>query len=120
MVLNREQILAQKPQAKKIMVEEWGAEVCIRTLTGLDRLVISQLLDKAGTDNEDPNSLEKLMIIGLGDEDNNRIFTFDDIEALSMLSMDTLTGLFKAIADHNKFTDRGGEQAEKNLPATQN
>lgn len=121
MLLTREDILnADDLPYKEIEVPEWGGNVRIRTMTGAERAAFEKTVYDIGDDNklemDRDNYRHKLISFCLVDEDNNRIFTDRDIEALAKKSAKAINRVFDIAQEMNGLTRESQERIEKNLP----
>jgi hypothetical protein len=102
-MLTKEQILSITDQAiKEIEVPEWKGSVCIRGMT-LEDVDYCQKLG------EDAESLEKMIIRFVCDEQGNSLFSEEDIPAMKRKSIQAFKRIVNQIKAYNSI-----EEAEKN------
>lgn len=110
-MLNRDQILAAKePLAGRITIEEWGGEIGIRRLSAAELVDIRETAEQ--TDNI--RSLAKLAARLIGDDDNERIFSEDDTEALIGRGYATLDKIVREGMKLNGISGQAQEITKKN------
>jgi hypothetical protein len=103
---------------KKILtvpVEEWGGDVCIRNMSGLDRDAIGEAQDrKAG------NFVAFFLSLVLCDEEGNKLFTGDEgVKTLNEKSNAVLQRLFEAAWEHNRLSPGSVEAMGESGPSDQ-
>lgn len=114
-ILSAAQIKAAKDAKIKIVpVEEWGGEVGIKTLSGIERDAIAESQDK-----KDDHFLERFLTLVICDEGGNRLFTENDIADLRQKSNQVLNRLFEEALDHNKMTSKSSAEMGNGLPGAQ-
>jgi hypothetical protein len=78
-MLSRDQILAaQDLPFEDVEIPEWGGQVRIRALTGRE----VEVLTRAQAKGEEVSIIKLALPLCLIDEDGNRLFTDEDMEAL--------------------------------------
>lgn len=118
-LLNKEQILsAPDLKTKDVDVPEWGGTVRVTQITAADRCVLQMLsLDEKGRPKA-PTEINKMMTIGLCalaivDENGNRIFSEQDIEALGKKSPAAMDRVFEVADDLNGISAEIAESLKK-------
>lgn len=107
--LSRDAILAATDiQLRKVSVPEWGGEVYISPLTVADA---DQLML---TDPKKQSYRVKMIVLSLTDKDGNRLFTDDDIPALSKKSATSITRLVDEIQRSNVMVGEDRKELEGN------
>jgi hypothetical protein len=116
-ILSKADILAVGPVIKTVNVEEWGGEVRLRALTARGRMELwdyraaniadhqayekDQLLDENKRENLAPVELLDdaflQLIFSIVGEDNERLFSADDIDLFNDLPYATLNFLFTEV-----------------------
>ena len=118
MSLTREQILAAKDRkTETINVEEWGGDVIVASMSGADRDEFDQHLIAAQKEGDDAWRRQiraRLTALCVVDENNDRLFTADDILALGQKSSAALEPIYKAALRLNKLGADEVEKAAKN------
>jgi hypothetical protein len=113
-LLNRDAILAVNDLKKELVkVPEWGGEVYISAMTGSSRDAWEQAL-VSGKGNNLANIRAKLVAFTAVGEDNKRIFTDADIEALGNKSGAALDRCVKVAQKLNRLTEDDLEELTKN------
>lgn len=96
-MLLRDAILSNKDlPVKSVEVPEWGGEVFVRTLTALE---LEEFTDAASKDGKQVRA--RFAATALSDEAGKRLFTDDDVEALSNKSHSALDRVWKVGAALN-------------------
>ncbi len=120
MSLTREQILQVDDIKTEIVpVPEWDGEVVVRTMTGTDRDIWDNLLYKEGKVNFLDNTRARLLACTIIDEDDNLVFSEDDIVALGKKSSLALNRIFDVAKRLNGLGSDNIEDLEKNSGKTQ-
>jgi hypothetical protein len=90
-MLNREEILAKTDLKKEtVTVEEWGGEVIVSSMSGTYRDAWEQSIRQKDASGNLVSPRAKLVIFTVVDEQGNRIFKDDDIEAIGKISSEAL------------------------------
>ncbi len=115
-ILNRKQILAADDIVREpLIVPEWGGQVFLRSLNGIERgdfdNVNANFRDKKLTNME---FLLNLVVRCVCDENDNLLFTPDDIGALLKKNGDVIMTVYQAAARVNALTDDAVEDLAKN------
>ena len=114
MSLTRDDILAISDVViEKLEMQDWGGDVYIKTISGADYVALQALKPGQG-DDEDPDSLEKVIVIGTCDEKGTCLFNNDDIPALKNKAFKNLERLSMKILELNGLSTQQAEEAEKN------
>ena len=120
MSLTREQILQVDDIKTEIVpVPEWDGEVIVRTMTGTDRDIWDNLLYKEGKVNFLDNTRARLLACTIIDEDDNLVFSEDDIVALGKKSSLAINRIFDVAKRLNGLGSEQIEDLEKNSEETQ-
>jgi len=129
MALTRDQILGIVDRKQKVVdVPEWGGEVIIKEMSGADRAEYMASIIKFETNEKgevvaepDPaNGDAKLLSYCLIDEDGNRLFTRDDIEALGAKNGEVLERLANEALNLNAIDKEAVDDAKGESEPTQN
>jgi len=114
-MLTRDQILAADDLPRELVkVPEWGGEVYVRTMTGIerDRWEIQVV---ASNKKSSPENIRAMMAaLTVCDENNNLLFTQDDVEALGKKSAAALDRVLQAAMSLNQISQSAVEELEKN------
>lgn len=111
-LLTAESILAAEDFVYDIVdCPEWGGEVRVRSLSGAQRATLKKAID-AGQDNID----ETVCVMAIVDQDGNRIFTQQQIAALSKKNTSVITRIAMRVLQISGMRDRDKalKDAEKN------
>lgn len=112
----RDQILAAKDlKVSEIEIPEWGVTVFASELCAGDFDKVMSAHDKE----EAHVAVATSIILGIKDENDELVFTHDDIDALMTKSAGVLERLYKEVMKLSglDLDDKGKTQAEKTLPA---
>lgn len=124
MILTREQILAAQDIATEtIDVPEWGGAVRVRGLTGAERdQYESTILKMRGTNAQLNlvNARAKLVALSVVDEEGARLFSDDDVVALSKKSAAALERVFDAAQRLSGLRPADIEEMTKNSVGSPN
>lgn len=118
-LLTREAILQAKDLPyEDVAVPEWGGVVRVRALTGAERdrfeASIVEQRGKGAPRLNTTNIRAKLVALTVVDENGNRIFTDDDVEALGRKSAAALNRVFEVAQRLSGLTQADMEELEKN------
>lgn len=116
-LLTAESILAAEDFVYDIVeCPEWGGEVRIRSLSGAQRATLKKALE-AGQENID----ETLCVMAIVDADGNRIFTQQQINALSKKNTAVVSRIAIRVTEISGMRDRNKalKDAEKKSGQTQ-
>lgn len=123
MALTKEAILAANDlQTRVVDVPEWGGEVILKTLSGMERNAFENSLYRINGERATPNMANmsaKLLARVIVDEQGNRIFTDGDIMALGGKSAAVLSRLFEIASEMNGLGEDAIDDAEGNSEAGQ-
>lgn len=111
-VLGRKDILKHADNIKKteVSIPEWDGVVYVREMTAGDYVIWQDFLVDEDSKKEDIRGF--LMFLTIVDQDNNRIFTKDDIQALAQLPYRSVNVIIDVIDDLNGFKIDKPEEAE--------
>lgn len=112
MALTRDEILAAEDrQVEEVSAPEWGGIVRVQAISAMDRdryeQRVSGMKDWGGI-------RATLCVQCIVDDEGNRIFTDDDIEALSQKSGAVIDRVFEVARRLNGMTDEDIQEMEKN------
>lgn len=101
---------------ERITVEEWGCDIFIRKLRGVE---IDALKKKQKAGATDVQMMAHYIVAGAENEDGERLFTVDSVPALTECGIDTLNFIATEIMILCKLIDResaddGEGEPEKN------
>lgn len=104
--LNKKQILqADDLKVVKVEVPEWGGDVFVRTLSGLQKDSFEQSLLEEGRRVNLDNARAKLCALVIVDDKGNRLFNESDVAALgekSGLALDRVYAVAETLAGMGK------------------
>jgi len=104
MTLNREQILSSKDREIIVLdIPEWGGEVRLMAFSGGSAESISP-----------EDSISKVVALSVVDDDDNLVFSEEDIDALKTRSARVLKRVFSEALKLNGLGDSAIEDATKN------
>ncbi len=113
-LLNKEAILNAKDTRQEVAeVPEWGGHVCIRAMSGAERDDFRAAIEGAETSLVGKFEAP-LLALTLVDEEGNRLFSIDDVEALRAKSATVLDRLTQIAMRVNGMTVEAQEEAAKN------
>lgn len=102
MALNKAAILAAGDVAlSKVNVPEWGGDVFIKTISGVDR----DRFEDGYSEQKMKNFRSRFLVLTLCDEKGDRLFTDAEVEELSKKSSIVLNRLFEKAWSLNAFTN---------------
>jgi len=106
MTLTREQILASRKDRKPVRVEvpEWGGDVFVRVLSAAQSLEFTE-------GKSDRDVLFVMLVNCLVDEEGQRVFTDDDVEALAEEDFPVIMRVYQRVAEVNGLPTKGLEDA---------
>lgn len=122
-LLTKEQILsAQDLPTEIVSVPEWGGEVIVRGLTGIERDALEaevvEVKGKKVTPKLD-NLRAKLVAMSIVDEEGKRFFSDKEAAALGRKSASALERVFKVAQRLSGLTDEDVKELEENLEEAQ-
>lgn len=102
MALNKAAILAAGDiKLEKVAVPEWGGDVYIRTISGIDR----DQFEEGYSEQKMKNFRSRFLVLTICDEKGDRIFTDAEVAELSKKSSLVLNRLFEKAWGFNAFTN---------------
>ncbi len=117
-LLGRDEILQAKDlKTERVSVPEWGGDVLVRSMTGAERDAFeASILEKRGSDYDVNmrNLRAKLAAWTIVDEEGNRLFSEDDIKALSEKSAGALQRVFNVASRLSAIGPEDVEELAKN------
>jgi hypothetical protein len=113
--LTRDDILkAPNVKIEKVFVPDWGGDVYIHQLSARDQDKYEQaMIDKKGAITT-TNARARLIVAALHNKDGSKMFTEDDLEALSDKSGAVLNSLIDKVSALNSVTPEDLEELAKN------
>jgi len=120
MSLSKEQILSSNDlKTIEVEVPEWGGTVLLKELSGAERDEFETMCyneSKGGKIEINPVGLKaKILVSCAVDEEGNRLFTLDDVEALNKKNGAAINKLYEEAQKVTKLTDVNLEELAKNL-----
>jgi CO/xanthine dehydrogenase FAD-binding subunit len=110
-MLTREMILGADDLPKQeVAVPEWGGSVYVRALTGAERVQFERVVF-AATDEDEATVMAQLVALCTVDEQGNRLFTAEDVEALNRKNSRCLNKVASAAIMFNALSAEGVEEA---------
>lgn len=102
MALSKKAILAAKDTKLKgpVAVPEWGGDVYFRTISGLER----DQFEDAYSEQKMKAFRARFLILTLSDDNGDRLFADNEVEALGQKSSVVINRLFDEAWQHNAFT----------------
>lgn len=102
MALSKKAILAAKDTKLKgpVAVPEWGGDVYFRTISGLER----DQFEDAYSEQKMRAFRARFLVLTISDENGERLFADNEIEALGQKSSVVINRLFDEAWQHNAFT----------------
>jgi hypothetical protein len=123
MLLSKDQILsANDIRYMDVEVPEWGGTVRVGTILASERNLYEQSLTTRVGNRRDVNlqhSHAKLVALCVVDLEGKRVFTEDDVHALSRKSSAAVDRVFDAAAKLNRISEADLEELRGNLKPTQ-
>lgn len=98
-------LLAGDVKLDKVNVPEWGGDVFIKTITGLDR----DRFEDGYSEQKMKNFRSRFLVLTLCDEKGERLFTDAEVEELGRKSSLVLNRLFEKAWSLNAFTNEAIE-----------
>lgn len=98
-------LLAGDVKLDKVNVPEWGGDVFIKTITGLDR----DRFEDGYSEQRMKNFRSRFLVLTLCDEKGERLFTDAEVEELGRKSSLVLNRLFEKAWSLNAFTNEAIE-----------
>lgn len=107
MALNKAAILAAGDyKLEKVPVPEWGGDVFIKTISGVDR----DRFEEGYSEQRMKNFRSRFLVLTLSDENGGRLFTDAEVEELGKKSSLVLNRLFDKAWSLNAFTNEAVEE----------
>ncbi|MBX9877635.1 MAG: phage tail assembly chaperone [Candidatus Obscuribacterales bacterium] len=122
MVLNKEQIFAFKDrEIQKVEIPEWEGHVCVRVVTGAERLALESLVAglSDGSPEERMMKLARIICMVACDEEGKPLFEESDSQELMKKSAKPLMRIVRSGTKLNSLQENDLEIAEKNLESSQ-
>lgn len=118
MSLSKTAILAAKDVrlSDAIPVPEWGGDVYIKTLSGLER----DAFEESYQEQKMRAFRVRFLVLTLCDDSGERLFVDGDYDALGKKSSVVINRLFEKAWSHNAFTSEAVESLGKDSPTVQN
>jgi len=115
MALTKDQILGAADLTKEeVEVPEWNGSVFVRMLTAKERDVLESFWLARKESGNFTNARAQIVSLTVCDEDGNRLFTEEDVEALSGKSAAALQKVYNVAMRLNRFTKKDVEELTKN------
>ena len=119
MALTKKDILkADDIQKEMVNVPEWGGDIYLRTMSGLERDAFEQSIVKDKVTNL-RNIRARFCALVICDEDGKRLFTDADVVELGRKSSLVLSRIFDVGQSLNGFTNADVEELAKNSESGQ-
>ena len=116
MPLSKKQILEAKDiKTKEYDVPEWGGAIYLRVISGADRDVFEQ----AFSDKKMEAFRTRFLVMTICDDDGEKLFTADEMDALNKKSSVVLNRIFDAAWELNAFTSKAVEDLGNGSPSDQ-
>lgn len=107
MALSKAAILAAGDfKLEKVSVPEWGGDVYIKTITGLDR----DRFEDGYSEQKMKNFRSRFLVLTLCDDRGDRLFTDAEVEELSKKSSLVISRLFEKSWSLNAFTNEAVDE----------
>lgn len=107
MALNKAAILAAGDfKLNKVHVPEWGGDVFIKTISGLDR----DRFEDGYSEQKMKNFRSRFLVLTLCDEKGDRLFTDVEVEEIGKKSSLVINRLFDAAWSLNAFTNEAVDE----------
>ena len=122
-MLTRENILAKNDtEIRKVKVPEWGGEVCVRVLTGVQRDAFeSAVAGKKKDGLQDIKGLRSMLVaLALCDDKGTQLFSEADAPVLEKKSSKALQRIFDAAAELNGILPASMEEARADFTPDRN
>lgn len=113
MLLSKEQIFScQDLQTVIVSVPEWGGDVKVKGMSAIDRIKF----EKEQKDLEPSELIIRLVLLACVDDNNDRLFSNDDLKQLEQKSPVALLRVFNEAVKLNILSDEKIEQEAENFP----
>lgn len=114
MVLDRDAILgADDLHTETVEVPEWDGEVLVRSVSGRERAEFEVWVEKADDIEDLADIRERIVALTVVDEDGDRLFTEEDVEALTAKSVSAIDRIVDVA---QRINGLGGEGDEDGSP----
>ncbi len=111
-MLSRDEILSKAIVKQEVVnIPELGGDIIVSEMTGAERENWENSIEEKG---RRTNLRAKLLVASLVDESGSRLFSQDDIEAVSKLPFSIIEKLCDISSKLNGFTSKEIDTAEKN------
>ncbi|HZU86752.1 MAG TPA: hypothetical protein VFF78_04685 [Anaerolineaceae bacterium] len=118
--LTKAAILAARDlETKPVAVPEWGGEVLVRGMTGLERDGLSQSLRRPDGKIDLGLFRTRVCAICMVDENGARLFTDSEVQELGAKSSTALQRVYDVASQLSALTPEEAEELEKNSGETQ-
>lgn len=112
--LTKEEILAaQDLKTETVDVPEWGGQVIVRTMTGLERDRFESSIMQGGQRNYE-NLRSKVVVSTVVDAEGNSLFTLKDVEALGKKAANVIDRVFTVAIRLSGMTGKEMEELAGN------
>ena len=101
--------------SEPIPVKEWGGDVYVKTITGLER----DAFEESYSEQKMKSFRVKFLVLTLCDETGERLFGDDDVALLGTKSSNIINALFEKSWAHNAFNAEAVEEMGKDSPGVQ-
>lgn len=117
MALSKTAILAAKDVrlSDAIPVPEWGGDVFVKTLSGLER----DAFEESYSEQKMKSFRVRFLVLTLCDDSGERLFADGDVESLGKKSSVVINRLFEKAWSHNAFTVEAVESLGKDSQTDQ-
>jgi hypothetical protein len=112
-LLTKEQI-KEAVDYKETLVEVWGGEVRVRSMSAQDRIDLEKKQVELGSSKIDMSYMVNIALACCIDEDGNKLFAEEDKAWLLQKSVDSLLKLVNACSEVNSYTKQDIEEEAKN------
>jgi len=119
-ILNRDEILkVDDLKRRTVSIPEWGGSVIVRTMTGVERDELEGIMAVQSAEGKTPaerlrNFRALTVALCTIDENGNRLFTLEDVEALGRKSTAGLSRVFAAAQILSALTEESVKEMVKN------
>lgn len=122
-ILTKQQVFAADDKKKELVtIEEWGGDVYVTTLSGMERDAFESSLSVKGDDGKRHEVLDnfraRLVAKTAVDDVGNRIFSEDDTFQLGMKSANALNKVYNVALRLNGFSTEDVKELVKNSNET--
>lgn len=114
MILNKDQIFAaQDLQVSYIDIPEWGGQIKVKEMSAADRIEFEK---QQSSDLKPSEMIVRLVLMTCVDDNNQRIFSNDDLQALEQKSPSILLKIFNESMKINILNSEKIEEKAENFP----